>query len=241
MSIPSQDEGDDDVPVLSADTLRLLQDFQSEKDTREKQFQDLKANAEAKFDDDAALTMDAFAEDWQVSQFWYSDETAQTLARQLLDGVDADSGIAVVSAPSVYVQLRKLLKDSVARPRLVLLEIDQRFEVFGSDFVPYDFQNPLKLPADLKGKFDRIICDPPFLSDECQTRTALTVRYLSRSWTAEDLMLISCTGERMNETMLRLYGKLRVKPTDFEVRHSKGLSNEFRCYSNFECSAWQWV
>ncbi|OQO05156.1 hypothetical protein B0A48_08176 [Cryoendolithus antarcticus] len=166
MSITSQDDGDGDVPVLSAETLRLLQEFQSEKDTREKHFQDLKANAEAKFDDDAALTMDAFAEDWQVSQFWYSDETAQTLARQLLDGANADSCIAVVSAPSVYVQLRKLLTDRVARPRLVLLEIDQRFEVFGSDFVPYDFQTPLKLPVDLKGKFDRIICDPPFLSDE---------------------------------------------------------------------------
>jgi len=26
------------------------------------------------------------------------------------------------------------------------------------------------LPVDMKGKFDRIICDPPFLSADCQTK-----------------------------------------------------------------------
>lgn len=28
----------------------------------------------------------------------------------------------------------------------------------------------MKLPAELKGAFDRIICDPPFLSEDCQTK-----------------------------------------------------------------------
>lgn len=53
--------------------------------------------------------MDAFTEDWNVSQFWYSDETATVLARQLLDGATDETKIAVVSAPSAFVQLKNLL------------------------------------------------------------------------------------------------------------------------------------
>lgn len=53
--------------------------------------------------------MALFTESWQDSQFWYTDETATKLAEQLLDGVTAESWIGVVSAPSVYIQLRNLL------------------------------------------------------------------------------------------------------------------------------------
>lgn len=53
--------------------------------------------------------MDAFTEDWNVSQFWYSDETATVLARQLLDGATDETRIAVVSAPSAFIQLKNLL------------------------------------------------------------------------------------------------------------------------------------
>jgi hypothetical protein len=53
--------------------------------------------------------MSLFAESWQDSQFWYKDETATVLAEQLLEGVTAESRLVVVSAPSVYIQLRNLL------------------------------------------------------------------------------------------------------------------------------------
>lgn len=38
------------------------------------------------------------------------------------------------------------------------------------EFVHYDFEKAIQLPAELKGSFDRIIVDPPFLSDDCQTK-----------------------------------------------------------------------
>lgn len=73
--------------------------------------------------------MDAFTEDWNASQFWvsicyskegnrdvliifgrkYADETAEALARQLLDGATAETRIAVVSAPSVFIQIKNVL------------------------------------------------------------------------------------------------------------------------------------
>jgi len=90
--------------------MALLQEFYTERDEREKQFEDLKSKAEDEFDNSSKpLSMDLFTESWQDSQFWYKDETATVLAEQLLDGVTGDSRIAVVSAPSVYIQLRNLL------------------------------------------------------------------------------------------------------------------------------------
>jgi len=53
--------------------------------------------------------MDAFTEDWNASQFWYNDDTATVLARQLLEGATDNTKIAVVSAPSAFIQLKNLL------------------------------------------------------------------------------------------------------------------------------------
>lgn len=94
---------------LDPSTLAALQEFYTERDEREKQFEDLKSKAEDAFDGSKPLSMELFTESWQDSQFWYKDETATVLAEQLLEGVTEDSKIAVVSAPSVYIQLRNLL------------------------------------------------------------------------------------------------------------------------------------
>ncbi len=87
------------------------------------------------------------------------------MAEELLSGTDGKKTIAVVSAPSVFVQLRNILvccflimrdleltvgkadsgKEADEKPKLYLLEFDRRFEVF-PEFVFYDFNNPLNLP-----------------------------------------------------------------------------------------------
>jgi len=65
--------------------------------------------------------MDAFTEDWNASQFWYSDETATVLARQLLDGATDETCIAVVSAPSAFIQLKNLLVSDMKNKKDVIL------------------------------------------------------------------------------------------------------------------------
>ncbi|EKG16623.1 DNA methylase N-6 adenine-specific conserved site [Macrophomina phaseolina MS6] len=172
---------------------------------------------------------------------YYNDETATTLAKQLLDKATDDTKIAVVSAPSVFIQLKNLLRtpEYKIRPEIKLLEFDERFGVF-REWVAYDFAYPTRLPPSMKGQFDRIICDPPFISVDCQTKAALTVRWLSKSWDPEALRLIICTGERMESMIRKLYGKAGVRTTNFEIQHAKGLSNEFRCYANYESDVWRW-
>ena len=93
---------DDDILQLPADTLSLLQQFNSEKAQRHQQFESLKDQAENEYQNGTRkLSMDIFGEDWNASQFWYTDDTARRLAYQLLEGVNENSAIAVVSAPSV--------------------------------------------------------------------------------------------------------------------------------------------
>ncbi|KKY36358.1 putative n-6 adenine-specific dna methyltransferase 2 [Diaporthe ampelina] len=225
-------DSDDEPITLSAHALDALQEFYSDRDARARQFEELRAAAEERTaagrEKEAALvyplSMETFGEDWNESQFWYSDETADLLARQLLDGATSETSVAVVSAPSVFVALKNILHD-------------YRFGVF-SEFHFYDFMQPVKLPASLKGSVDRIICDPPFLSDDCQTKAALTVRWMAKP--APDVRLIVSTGERMENLVTKLYRSFGIKTTDYEPAHARGLSNEFFCYANFDSELWKW-
>ncbi|KAL7784137.1 putative N6-adenine methyltransferase domain-containing protein [Trichoderma ceciliae] len=231
-------ESDDEPITLSSHALAALKSFEAERGEHQAKFERLQAEAES----NSLLSIDTFAEDWNESQFWYSENTANTLATELLRDATSDMTIAVVSAPSVFVALKNLLRSrgDDEKPKLILLEHDNRFGVF-PEFFFYDFQQPVKLPGHLKGTIDRIICDPPFLSEDCQTKAALTVRWLLKSnSTRPPPRLIVCTGERMEDLILKLYRPLGVQTTAFEPKHSRGLSNEFYCYANFECPNWSW-
>jgi hypothetical protein len=56
--------------VLSGSALDALKEFYADRDARQKQFEDLKTVAEENAAKGVPLTMDAFAEDWNESQFW---------------------------------------------------------------------------------------------------------------------------------------------------------------------------
>lgn len=75
-----------------------------------KKFEALKSQAEDE-NQQGKWTMDSFAENWQDSQFWYSEETAFVLAEELLGPRESWKGrrIAVVSAPSAFVEVKNLL------------------------------------------------------------------------------------------------------------------------------------
>ncbi|PQE31728.1 hypothetical protein CJF32_00001057 [Rutstroemia sp. NJR-2017a WRK4] len=231
---------DDDMPVLSGSALDALKEFYADRDAQLQKFEELKQKAEEQAD--APLTMEAFAED-------YSNETATLLAQELLRDADAETVIAVVSAPSVFIQVKNLLRmiETEKRPKVHLLEFDRRFDVF-PEFTFYDYHDPLKLPPHMKGTVDRVVCDPPFLNEECQTRAALTVRWLFKSWGQvksdengmPDSRLIVCTGERVGDIVNRVYRPQGIATTTYLPVHSKGLSNEFYCYANYECEHWKW-
>ncbi|SCV02747.1 LAME_0H04852g1_1 [Lachancea meyersii CBS 8951] len=235
---------DDIECTLSSDTLKALQEFRQEEQEREASFKQLYDAAQNDFENQKV--MDLFKEDWQLSQFWYDEETADLLADALLDGADSDTVIAILSAPSVYAAIKKRPASSIPTAHIHLFEFDTRFEVLGgsTNFHFYDYNKPLSIPPQLKGKVHRFLIDPPFLNEECQSKFSTTTKALQHpdftlksKYGNRQHAIVSSTGERMAGVVSNLYPDIKV--TDFRPAHAKGLSNEFRCYANFEWKGWK--
>ncbi|XP_009189844.1 EEF1A lysine methyltransferase 1 isoform X5 [Papio anubis] len=202
---------DDETPQLSAHTLAALQEFYAE----QKQQIDL--------GEDDKYNIGIIEENWQLSQFWYSQETALRLAQEAIAAVGEGGRIACVSAPSVYQKLRELCRENFT---VYIFEYDKRFAMYGEEFIFYDYNNPLDLPERIAAhSFDIVIADPPYLSEECLRKTSETIKYLTRG------KILLCTGAIMEEQAAELLG---VKMCTFVPKHTRNLANEFRCYVNYD-------
>ncbi|KAG7863222.1 hypothetical protein KL939_000541 [Ogataea angusta] len=208
----------------------------------------LSEEADADFTKRSLLSIDDFKEDWQLSQFWYSDHTANTLADELLDGADNETIICIASAPSVYAAIRAREPSELPTKNIYLLEFDRRFEILsGSRYFGYfDYNQPYNVPEHLKGKCHRLLIDPPFLEVECQRKSALAAKTLLHPENNQKTKkgelrykLITCTGERMADVVTSYYPDVHM--TTFYPEHKNGLSNEFRCYASFEGKAWKFA
>lgn len=163
---------------------------------------------------------------------WYNQQTSTTLATALLKDASPSTTIAVLSAPSAYITMRQLLAktDQSRRPSIHLFEYDPRFAIL-PNFTKYDYAKPMLFPKDFIGHFDAIIVDPPFLSEDCQTKMAMTVSKVAKP----EVKIIVCTGVVMQGLVEKLYGRKGVRRRPFEPQHKKGLSNQFACFANFDC------
>ncbi|XP_021494748.1 EEF1A lysine methyltransferase 1 [Meriones unguiculatus] len=205
------DSEDDEIPQLSSHTLAALQEFYAEQ-----------KQAPSPGGDDK-YSVGAIEENWQLSQFWYSEDTALRLAQEAIAAAGEGGRIACVSAPSVYQKLRALHRQHVSAH---IFEYDRRFAIYGEEFIFYDYNHPLDLPGRIAAhSFDIVVADPPYLSEECLRKTSETIRFLTRG------KILLCTGAIMEEQAARLLG---VKMCKFIPEHSRNLANEFRCYVNYE-------
>ncbi|XP_012232053.1 EEF1A lysine methyltransferase 1 isoform X2 [Linepithema humile] len=205
-------DSDDDQPRLSSSTLAALQEFLREKEERK--------NLLKRIAEEDRIPNALFEEDWQLSQFWYDDKTIEAFTKGALNSTPANGKIALISCPSLYSKLKKECEER----QIVLFEYDSRFNIFGGDFLQYDYKFPLDVPRDMSSEFDLVIADPPFLSEECLTKTAVTIKFLAKK------NIVLCTGAVMAELAERL---LNVKKCDIIPGHKNNLANEFYCYSNF--------
>uniref|UniRef100_A0A6J0UAQ4 EEF1A lysine methyltransferase 1 n=1 Tax=Pogona vitticeps TaxID=103695 RepID=A0A6J0UAQ4_9SAUR len=207
-------DSDDDVPQLSSEALAALQEFYIEQQQKE----EIKIKEESN-----NYCLGSIEENWQLSQFWYDDETAHWLANEAIRAAGRGGRIACISAPSVY---QKLKEQNSKDFSTCLLEYDKRFSVYGAQYVFYDYNNPLDLPANLVAhSFDIVLADPPYLSEECLSKTAETIKYLTKG------KILLCTGSIMEEYAAKYLG---VKMCTFIPKHTRNLANEFRCYVNYD-------
>ena len=128
--------------------------------------------------------------------------------------------IACISAPTLYKHIKMINKDYNVK----VFEYDKRFSCHGEDFIFYDYKAPLNIPRELVEKFDLVFADPPFLSDVCLTKTAVTMKYVGKD------RMVLCSGAIMAEMADRL---LNLKVCTFQPQHQNNLANQFQCFANF--------
>ncbi|XP_034429561.1 EEF1A lysine methyltransferase 1 [Hippoglossus hippoglossus] len=207
------DSDEDGPPALSADSLAALQEFYKESRTDY-----IKCLSEQ-------FSVGEVEEDWRMSQFWYTEETATLLAEEVVREAGEGGRVVCVSAPSVYQKLKQGVVDGSDRVAAVVLEYDRRFATYGDDFIFYDYKQPLSLPASVAPQsFDVVLADPPYLSEECLSKVAKTIKYLSKG------KVLLCTGAMMENLAKELLG---VNKCSFLPQHNRNLSNEFRCFVNY--------
>ncbi|KAI9139948.1 putative N6-adenine methyltransferase-domain-containing protein [Paraphysoderma sedebokerense] len=232
---------EDDQVQLSEHTLAVLQQFLKEQEAEKEKFEKLKEIAEKRFEENDTeadtpnetlkVSMELFKEDWQLSQFWYDDRTAEILSNELIRLTENDTTkrIACVSSPTVFVKLKELFP---SRPNMYLFEYDTRFSIYQSSFIHYDYTRPTtfsSLPSSipsLEGSMDVILADPPFLSEECWEKTAQSIKYLLKP----EGKVVVCTGMVMRPHIERL---VQAKMVKFRPQHKNGLSNEFGCFTTY--------
>ncbi|XP_072021955.1 EEF1A lysine methyltransferase 1-like [Amphiura filiformis] len=209
-------DSDDDAPQLSAHALAALQEFYAE--------QSEKVNEEQQaMEDGQASKTGIIQEDWQLSQFWYDEQTSEVLAKEVLAAAGENGRIACVSCPTLYQKLQTMKPASC---KATVFEFDHRFATYKEDFVFYDYNKPLELPKEIESQsYDVVVADPPFLNEECLAKTAETVKYLTKG------KVILCTGAVMETQAKEL---LDASVCLFIPSHTNKLGNEFRCYANYQ-------
>ncbi|KAJ7020228.1 putative N6-adenine methyltransferase-domain-containing protein [Mycena alexandri] len=234
-------------PALDPTTLALLTSFIAAKTEEERRFNELAEQAAARVaglaleldsedsevDDKPMISVDeyrlAFGEDWQLSQFWYTTPFAMRLARILHSLCSPETSIAFLCCPTAFVafQHEKPLRN--AR----LLEFDGRFGVLSPrQYVPYDMEEPTKLPADLTENFDLVVVDPPFLNEYTNANVVKTLHQIMRP-TGK---LIVITSTSVTSVLDKLYDSAPLGPlrkTQIEVEHGQ-LRNDFACWGSWE-------
>jgi hypothetical protein len=80
--------------------------------------------------------------------------------------------IAFLSTPSLYFSCSPEF-----RTNCKVFDYDKKWEN-DKGFVHYDFNSPLDMPTDLKGAFDMVVIDAPFITSDVLGKYATTTKYL---------------------------------------------------------------
>ena len=200
---------------LSPETLAALMEFYDEKN-------------KTKIEEDGFEKID---EDWELSQFWYSKETADKLI--LLIGNYAKKhkkeNIALLCAPSLY---RAFLrnKDKLEDLNFALFEFDKRFSIFGEDFNFYDLNQPLEIDSKHHKKYDIIVADPPFLNKETIEKVSESMKLLSNN----ESLKIFITGLQVQDAVIGVFPELKLRE-DIKIEHDKQrLQNPFGLFCSVD-------
>ena len=124
-------------------------------------------------------------ENADFNQYWYSKDSIMFIKDQVEKHAKS---CAFLSTPSIYFSL----KDKEVKANSKVFDFDTKFEK-DPNFIFYDFNKPEDLSDDLKGTFDYVMIDPPFVTEEVWTLYAEAAKFLL--W-EEGKILLSTIDER---------------------------------------------
>lgn len=232
---------EDDEIRLPSDTLKILEEFLKEKQEREAKEAEQSDNIE-QFeenwvgngnpiqileDPESQLLMKLKFQ--QLSQFWYDDETKNTLAtlcKRIIEEEKWDlatTRIGLLSCPSAFASVKAIGAETY------IFEYDERFSNFGASFVHYDYNTAFEegVLDKYQGFFDIIIADPPFLAEECIEKLSKIVKRFSKKRTK----VVLCSGLVVQEWSQKF---LNLELCKWEPMHQRNLGNQFASYANFD-------
>ena len=194
---------------LAPETLAALMEFYEEK------------NINIKEDN-----YDKIDEDWELSQFWYTKETADNIIKLIANYSEKNKkvNIALLCTPSLYrAYLRN--KNQMENLNVALFEFDERFSIFKDAFNFYDLNKPLDIDKIHNKKYDIIVADPPFLNEETIHKVSETMRLISN----ENGIKIFITGIQVEDSIIKEFPELKL--TNIKIEHDKNrLQNPFGFY-----------
>lgn len=130
--------------------------------------------------------------------------------------------MALLSCPSIFISCKAV------HHNIKIFEYDERFKMWGDDFVKYDFNNASdeNYLNEFRQKFDLIIADPPFLSNDCIEKNSIIIKKISKP----NGKVLICSGERVEKHIRNFLG---LQKCLYKPEHTRNLGNEFITYSNF--------
>ncbi|CAK4079383.1 unnamed protein product [Aphanomyces euteiches] len=169
----------------------------------------------------------AFREKEELNQYWYSQQTIQYLALEILR--QTPTAVAFLSTPTLFYACEDLSKKTqdagAARAELVLFDYDAALP----RVVHYDFHEPTNVSPGFEHHFDFVVIDPPFITEEVWTKYAMSARYLLAP---HGKLLLTTIAENAS-LMERLLGCTlrRFQPS---IPH---LVYQYGTYANYESEA----
>mmetsp|Transcript_23689 Transcript_23689/g.21052 ORF Transcript_23689/g.21052 Transcript_23689/m.21052 type:complete len:159 (+) Transcript_23689:52-528(+) len=139
---------------------------------------------------------------------------------------NSKDGCAFLSTPSIYFSL----KDKEIKAKSKVFDFDEEFgKKDPSCFVKYDFNKVEEIPEELKGTFDMVVIDPPYITEEVWAKYAEASRFLLK----EGGLILGSTIDE-NEEMLK--NMLGLHRTTFRPS-IPNLVYQYSFYVNYEDDA----
>uniref|UniRef100_A0A7S2BFX1 Protein-lysine N-methyltransferase n=1 Tax=Florenciella parvula TaxID=236787 RepID=A0A7S2BFX1_9STRA len=107
-----------------------------------------------------------------LNQYWYSAITIEKMVAEVQAHGGEPLKVAFVSTPSLFFSLT-----AEQRRECAVLDYDRKWES-EPGFVFYDYNEPEAVPEEIKGTFDMLVIDPPYITREVWAQYAITAKLL---------------------------------------------------------------